>query len=512
MVFRSPWPEIALPDVSIAEAILPAAEARGDKPAVIESETGATLTYRALAEGARRVAAGIAKAGIRPGDPVAVALPNCLDFVLAWYGALRAGAWVVPMNPLYTPSEMEHQLRDSGARHLVTVPERTGVLASAVETIWTTGSTWDALLDNHDAAPAIATAPTDLAALPYSSGTTGKPKGVMLTHRNILANIRQIHQFGDCQENDLIVNMMPLYHAAGLNYMLNPLMASGGTLVLMRRFDLETWLGLMEQYRATAIGGPPPVMLAVTKSPLWERFRLDSLRYALCGAAPLGADLQQAFEERTGLLLRQLWGMTEGTSAVAAAPVDRSRRKFGSCGFMLGSSEARVVDIASGRDLGAGETGELWIRGPNVTQGYWRQPEANADTQGGDGWLRTGDIGYFDEDGCVFLVDRLKELIKYNALQVAPAELEDIVQTHPAVRDAAVVGAPDEKAGEIPMAFVVRKAGASLEAAELMEYVAARVAPHKKIRAVEFVEEIPKSPTGKTLRRMLKERARGAHS
>jgi acyl-CoA synthetase (AMP-forming)/AMP-acid ligase II len=512
LIFRSPWPEIAVPDITIPEAILPRAAKRGDKPAIIEAETGATLTYRALAERAERAAAGMARAGVKPGDAVAIALPNCIDFVLAWYGALRAGAWVVPMNPLYTPAEMEHLIHDSGARHLVTVPERSEALASAVDNVWTIGSTWDALLDNSEAPPAISTSPDDLAVLPYSSGTTGKPKGVMLTHRNVIANILQVQQAGDCQADDVIVNMMPLYHAAGLNYMLNPLMLSGGTVVLMQRFDLETYLGLLERYRSTSIGGPPPVILAVVKSPLWERFRLGGLRYALCGAAPLGADLQRAFEERTGLLLRQIWGMTEGASGIAVVPIDRARRKFGSCGYMLASSEARVVDTVSQRDLGPGETGELWIRGPNIMQGYWRQPDATADSMPGGGWIRTGDIGYFDEDGCVFLVDRLKELIKYNALQVAPAELEDIVQSHPAVQDAAVVGAPDEQTGEIPMAYVVRKPGATLEAATLMEYVAARVAPYKKIRAVEFIDQIPKSPAGKILRRVLKERARAAHS
>jgi acyl-CoA synthetase (AMP-forming)/AMP-acid ligase II len=512
MVFRSPWPEISIPDITIPEAILPAARERGDKPAVIDGETGAILTYGGLAEGADRVAAGFARAGVRPGEAVAIALPNSFDFVLAWYGALRAGAWVVPLSPLCTPAEMEHLIHDSGARHLLTIPERAGALASTVDNVWATGTTWNVLLDNRETPPPMAGAPGDLAVLPYSSGTTGKPKGVMLTHRNIVANALQIHQLGDCQGDDLIVNMMPLYHAAGLNYALNPMMWSGGTVVLMRRFDLETWLRLEERYRATIIGGPPPVILSVIKSPLWESFRLDNLRYALCGAAPLGADMQRAFEERTGLLLRQIWGMTEGASGIAVVPIDRARRKFGSCGYMLANSEARVVDLDSHRDLGPGETGELWIRGPNITQGYWRQPEANTDTITADGWLCTGDIGYFDEDGCVYLVDRLKELIKYNALQVAPAELEDVVQTHPAVADAAVVGAPDERAGEIPLAYVVRRPGMALDAAELMEYVAARVAPHKKIRAVEFVAEIPKSPTGKILRRELKERGRTVRS
>ena len=306
--------------------------------------------------------------------------------------------------------------------------------------------------------------------------------------------------------------MMPLYHAAGLNAVLNPLLGKGATVVLVRRFDLEGWLTLNERYRATVICSPPPVVLALLKSPLWDRFNLAGMRRALCGAAPLGAELQAAFEQRTGLVLKQVWGMTEGASCIAVDSSDTAKRKFGSCGHLLPSCEARVVDVASQAELGAGESGEIWIRGPQFMKGYWRQPVANEQTLTSDGWMKTGDIGYFDSEGYVFLVDRLKELIKYNALQVAPAELEDIIQSHPAVMDAAVIGTPDEAAGEIPTAFVVRRPGATLDAAELMQYVASRVAPHKKVRAVEFIDQVPKSPTGKILRRVLKERVRAKSS
>jgi len=254
------------------------------------------------------------------------------------------------------------------------------------------------------------------------------------------------------------------------------------------------------------------VVLAIVKSPAWDRFRLDCVQRAGCGAAPLGADLQKAFEDRTGLVLRQAWGMTEASALISSDVNDRTRRKLGSCGYLAPSIEARVVDVATLQELGPQEAGEIWVRGPNIMQGYWKQPAATADTLLSDGWMRTGDIGYIDSDGCIYLVDRLKELIKYNAQQVAPAELEDIIQSHPAVLDAAVVGAPDEAAGEIPMAFVVRRDGAYLDAAELMSFVAARVAPHKKIRAVEFIDEIPKSPAGKILRRILKERVRAQHA
>jgi acyl-CoA synthetase (AMP-forming)/AMP-acid ligase II len=508
VIFRSPWPDIELPSGSLCDTLLGAAGQFGDKAAVIEGETGRTLTYLQLIQRTEQVAAGLACAGLKPGYPVALALPNSIDFVLGWYGTLLAGGWVVPIPPMHTPDEMEFQIRDSGARFLITIPERAAAMENIVENIFVTGGNWNDLLECNAPRPDVRPKPHDLAALPYSSGTTGKPKGVMLTHLNIVANMRQLRARDWARCEDVIVNMFPLYHVAGLNAVLNAFLDVGATVVLMRRFDLEIYLALSERYCATQMICPPPVILAITKSTLWDKFRLESLKRAGCGAAPLGAELQEAFEQRTGLVLAQGWGMTEATVAISITPNDRARRKFGSCGYLVPSCQAQVVDVTSQKPLGVRETGEIWIRGPHIMKGYWNQPDATSDTLVGDGWMRTGDIGYFDSDDCVYLVDRLKELIKYKALQVAPAELEGIIQSHAAVRDAAVIGVPDPSAGEIPVAFVVRRDGAALEAQELMDYVAARVARYKRIRAVEFVDEIPKSPAGKILRRVLKERVR----
>jgi len=278
--------------------------------------------------------------------------------------------------------------------------------------------------------PDVRPSTDELAVLPYSSGTTGKPKGVMLTHLNVVTLMWQLYATDWARREDVVVNMFPLFHAAGLNCVLNPLLGIGATVVLMRRFELEAWLALNERHRATWMIVPPPVVVSVTKSPLWNQFRLDSIRHVICGAAPLGAELQEAFEQRTGVVLAQGWGMSESTGGVAVSPHDRTRRKLGSCGNLLPCGEARVVDVATQEEVGIGEAGEIWLRGPHMMKGYWNQPDATAQTFAGDGWMRTGDIGYFDSDGCVFLVDRLKELIKYNAYQVAPAELEDIIQSH----------------------------------------------------------------------------------
>lgn len=509
MIFRSPWPDIELPQISVCDSVLGSARRLGDKPAVIEAETGRTLSYQQLVEQSERVAAGLASAGFQPGQPLALVLPNCIEFVLAWYGTLLAGGWVVPIPPVFTPTEMELQIRDSGAQFAITFPECAVALGTSVEHLFVTGGNWNELIECDKQPPALRSRPDDLAVLPYSSGTTGKPKGVMLTHANLVANLHQDAAVEWPRPDDVLVNVFPFYHIAGLNAFLNPFLNAGATLVLMMgRFNLEAYLELNERYGATAVVFPPPLVLAVTKSPSWDKFRLEKLRGSSCGAAPLGAELQEAFEKRTGLVLCQGWGMTEAAGIISSTPIDPAKRKFGSSGYLLPSIDAKVVDIASHKPLGPGETGEIWLRGPNMMKGYLHQPTATAETLLEDGWMRTGDIGYFDSDQCVYLVDRLKELIKYNAYQVAPAELEDIIQSHPAVRDSGVVGAPDAAAGEIPVAFVVKKEGATLSADELMEYIAARVAPYKKIRAVEFVQEIPKSPSGKILRRILKERVR----
>src|SRR5579872_230917 len=512
VIFRSPWPELSWPDCSIPEAILGEARSRGSKAAVIESESGRVMTYEVLGDTVDRLAASLARQGFGPGQVLAIALPNSIDFILAYYGALRAGGIVTTMNPLYTPREMTHQLHDSGARFLVTLPEPAVAAGSEVERVFVPGGNFEELLTSTEPPPSLQIDPKEVALLPYSSGTTGYPKGVMLTHSNAVANVWQIYSIGEFSSDDVAVNYVPFYHVGAMNCILNPMLGVGATIVTMKRFDLETWLALNERYRATYLLTPPPVVLAVSKYPHWERYQLGNLSKAMSGAAPLGAEVQRAFDERTGLMMRQLWGMTETSAPITMTPNDPARRKLGGSGQLLPSIEARVIDISSGRDLGPNERGELWVRGPNVMKGYWKNPNATAACLHQDGWLRTGDIGYFDNEECVFLVDRLKEFIKYNALQVAPAELEEILQVHPAVLEAAVIGIPDEEAGEIPKAFVVLREGAYIDAVALMAFVAERVAPYKKVRALEFVTEIPKSPTGKILRRLLieRERARAA--
>jgi acyl-CoA synthetase (AMP-forming)/AMP-acid ligase II len=279
----------------------------------------------------------------------------------------------------------------------------------------------------------------------------------------------------------------------------------------MPRFDLEQFLGLIQEHRITFAHLVPPIVLALAKHPLVDRYDLSSLKNVLSGAAPLGAELERACAERLGVGVIQGYGMTEASPVTHVRPLDDTTHP-GSIGPTLPSTESRIVDPAGGEDLPPGSNGEIWVRGPQVMQGYLNDPAATARTVDADGWLHTGDIGHVDDDGFFYVVDRLKELIKYKGYQVPPAELEAILVTHPAVADAAVTPHPDEEAGEIPKAFVVLRPDAEATAEELMAYVAERVSPQRRVRLVEFVTEIPKSASGKILRRVLVERERAGAS
>jgi acyl-CoA synthetase (AMP-forming)/AMP-acid ligase II len=491
----------------------------GDKPALVDGPTGRALSYRQLAAGVERVAAGLAARGFGPGDVLAIFSPNLPEYALAVYGAMAAGGAVSGANPLLTPDELAGQLADSGASILVTVPPflETARAAAAKAGIGEVvvfgeadGATPFRTLVAHDhppARPAIDPA-RDLAALPYSSGTTGLPKGVELTHANLAANVRQSQAALGFRADDVVVGVAPFFHAIGLNLILPCSLRAGATVVTMPRFDLAGFLEVIQDHRVTCTVVVPPIVLALAGHPLVDRYDLSSLRFIGCGGAPLGAEVEQRCADRLGCLVAQGFGMTEGAATFAIAPLEAPRR--GSVGRLLPGTQARIVDPERGADLGPGRTGELWLRGPQVMRGYRHNPAATAATVDGDGWLHTGDLCYVDDDGYLFVVDRLKELIKYNGYQVAPAELEHLLLAHPAVADAAVVPRPDPRAGEIPVAHVVRRAEVS--EAELTAWVAERVAPYKKLRAVRFTDQVPRSPSGKLLRRVLVEAERSAAS
>jgi acyl-CoA synthetase (AMP-forming)/AMP-acid ligase II len=323
----------------------------------------------------------------------------------------------------------------------------------------------------------------------------------MLTHRNLVVNILQSTAQQPVTADDTLVGVLPLFHIYGLTVVMNAVLRNGATLVTVPRFDLEGYLGLVQEHRATKAYLVPPIVLALAKSPVVERYDLSSLTLINSGAAPLSAEVQSAAAERIGCPVVQGYGMTESSPVTHVTPLDPARHRLGTIGPPVPNTECRVIDVAGGDELGPGEEGEVCVRGPQVMRGYLDDPAATAATVDGDGWLHTGDIGRADEDGYVVLVDRVKELIKCNGYQVAPAELEAVLVAHPSVAEAAVVGRPDDAAGEVPKAFVALSGEATAE--EIMTFVAERVAPYKRLRACEIIDEIPKSPSGKILRRML---------
>ncbi|MCX6048147.1 MAG: AMP-binding protein [Chloroflexi bacterium] len=521
MIFRSPYPDVTIPEVPLTTFVLHRAAALADKPAIIDGPSGRTLTYAQLAGAIRLVAAGLAQRGFQKGDVFAIYSPNLPEYAVAFHAVASLGGVNTTVNPLYTVHELISQLKNAGAKYLLTIPQFVGPALEAAKTLQlrevfvfgeAAGATpFAALLQNDGVAPVVAIDPKkDLVVLPYSSGTTGLSKGVMLTHHNLVANIMQVEgvTYGKIKvdEQDVLMGLLPFYHIYGMIVVMNCALFVGATIVTMPRFDLEQFLQMFQKYKISVAHLVPPIILALAKHPLVDQYKLTSLRVIYSGAAPLGEDVARACANRIGCIVSQGYGLTETSPVTHSTPYTPGMPKLAGVGPCLPNTEGKIVDVATGVELGPNEQGEVCIRGPQVMQGYLNNPQATANTIDREGWLHTGDIGYADEEGTFYIVDRLKELIKYKGLQVAPAELEALLLAHPAIADAAVIASPDEEAGEVPKAFIVLKDQASAE--EIMAYVAERVAPYKKIRRLEIVNQIPKSASGKILRRVLVEQER----
>ena len=421
------------------------------------------------------------------------------------------------INPLYTAEELAHQLNDAGARYLLTIPDFVDKALEAaansnVEEVFVLGEADGATpfsdLMADGPAPTATFDPTDTVALPYSSGTTGRNKGVMLSHRNLVANIQQCGPALDVGPDDVVIAVLPFFHIYGMQVIMNMAVSQGATIITMPRFDMEQFLGLVDRHSVTIAYLVPPIVLGLAKLPIVDDYDVSSLRLIMSGAAPLGGELQQACADRLGCTVMQGYGLTETSPVTHVVPPAASDPKPGSIGPCLPQVECRIVDPATGDDVAQGEPGELWMRGPNIMKGYLNNPDATTASIDPDGWFHSGDLATVDADGWFTIVDRLKELIKYKGMQVAPAELEGLLLSHPAVADAAVIGSPDVEAGEVPKAFVVLRS--EIESDEIMSWVAEHVAPHKRIRRLEVVAEIPKSASGKILRRVLVDKERAA--
>jgi acyl-CoA synthetase (AMP-forming)/AMP-acid ligase II len=523
MIVRSPYPDVEIPEVTLFDLLFADFGGRDDEPALIDGSSGKSLSFVEVKAMTLRIAAALAERGIGAGDVVGLFAPNTPYWVTAFHGILRANATVTSANSLYTPTELAHQLRDSGAKQLITI---SAFLDRAVPAAKEIGLPEDAIItldpaEGHASLadllatsaqpPAQTVGPEDVAVLPYSSGTTGLAKGVVLTHRNLVANLRQVEPMFDIHRGSRLLAVLPFFHIYGMTVMMNNGLYRNATVVTMPKFDLPEFLRVISEHRVETVYIAPPVAVALAKHPIVDQYDLSCIETIFSGAAPLDAELGTAVAKRLGCRVVQGYGMTETSPVSHATPSDRTDIDISSVGVAVPNMECKLVDPATGEEVGPGERGELWMRGPNVMRGYHNNPEATAATIDDDGFLHTGDVATVTENGVFTIVDRVKELIKYKGYQVPPAELEALLLTHEKIADAAVIGVKDDEGEEVPKAFVVRQeSGADLTAEDVIMFVAERIAPHKKVRAVEFIDQIPKSASGKILRKDLRAREAAA--
>jgi long-chain acyl-CoA synthetase len=489
--------------LNLAEAVTRSAERYGDQLAVCLDQI--QLTYSQLDEMSSKATAMLRDRGVAPGDRVGLMLPNVPAFVVLYYGILRAGAIVVPMNVLLKRREIAYYLEDSGAKLLLTSDElreeaEAGAAEANAEVMALERGGLPKWLEPYDAEAGLAdTAAEDTAVILYTSGTTGQPKGAELTHANLDGNAEVVSRTStQVGPGDVVVGALPLFHSFGQTVAMNGSLRGGGCLALLPRFEPGAALELMQSLRATVFLGVPTMYAAILNYPDCERFDVSSLRTCISGGQSLPVELLRGFEEKFGCKILEGYGLSE-TSPVACQHRPERERKPGSIGIPIEGSEMKVVDD-SGEELADGEVGEILIRGPNVMKGYWRRPDAT-DEAIRDGWLHSGDLGRRDADGYFYIVDRKKEMIIRGGYNVYPREVEEVLYEHPDVVEAAVVGFPHPTHGEEIGAAVVLRDGASASAEDLREHVRSQLAAYKYPREVWFLDELPKGPTGKILKR-----------
>ncbi|MEV8442897.1 AMP-binding protein [Actinosynnema sp. NPDC051121] len=504
-------PDVELPRTSLTSFVLRHAQEHGSRIATMDVSGRTSYTFAELASQVRRAARGLREMGFRKGDVLAILAPNVPEYPIAYHAAALAGGIVVAVNPLDTSDDLVDRLEEAGARFLVTVPHempkvRAFLDRTDVEEVIVIGEADGATplsaLVAHDEIVETALDPSeDVVTVLHSSGSTGLPKGVLLTHRNMIAKALLTSMVAPTGPGERALAMPPFHHAFGLSMMMNASLYQGTTLVTMERFDPEAFLRAIEEHRITRLYIVPTIAVLLAKSPLVDRFDLSSLRSIVSGGASLDPAIARLVRERIGCEIGQGYGLTEAMVSFMQSPDTTS----GSVGRTAPGVECKIVDVATGQEVGPHQDGEILIRGPHVMKGYLNAPEATRQVLEPDGFLHTGDLGHVDENGELFIVDRIKELIKYKGQQVSPVELEAILMRHPKIADAAVIGVPDEESSEIPKGFIVTDE--LITAQEIMDWVAERVAPYKKIRQIEFIDKIPRTPVGKIERRTLSARA-----
>ena len=514
IIHSSPLPKVDIPEVTITAHVLRRASALADHVAIRDISGASSYTFAELSDAIHSLAGGLAERGISPGKVVGLMAPNLPEYAVVFHGVAVAGAAVSTINPTYGPQEVRHQLNDAGVSILFTVPMFVETALAAIEGTETTqvvvigepvsGTTGMAELFANPIEQVPVDVATHTVVLPYSSGTTGLPKGVMLSHRNLVANIEQFLHAVHYQENEVALAALPFFHIYGMQVLMNGLLSNGVTTVTMPRFDMAEALQAVQDFKVTRFFAVPPIVLGLANAPVVDEYDTSSIRQIFSGAAPLGAELAAQASARLGCEVVQGFGMTE-LSPVSHATVEGDYRP-GTSGVTISNTESRIVDPDTGEDQPIGGRGELWVRGPQVMTGYLNNPTATAETVDADGWLHTGDIAIIDEYGHMTIVDRMKELIKYKGFQVAPAELEALLITHPKIADVAVIGIPNDEAGEIPKAFVTEAPGATITLEEIQALVGDNLVSYKQIRELEVIDLIPKSTSGKILRKDLRNR------
>jgi long-chain acyl-CoA synthetase len=518
-------PSLTYPSYPYDEILTRTAERFPEHVAVVFKEVN--LTYRELEALTNSFANALLELGIHKGQTVGLFMTNRAEYVISWFAITRIGAIVSPLNPAYKEREVAYQLGNSEAvavvvqQSLLPVVEAVGAELPDLRQVIVVEAEEQRPLESvlsfsHLVLTHPPTPPTrpqiggeDVVALPYSSGTTGLPKGVMLSHKNLVCNAVQSIATARVTFEDRMLVFVPLYHIYGI-MLIGCAALAGARLVLMERFEPQRCLQLIQEHGITLLYSVPQVLSVLSEWPQLDAYDLHTVRFTQCGAAPVPPPLARRFLERTRIPVMTSYGLTEASPGTHSNPVyDPQLMKVETIGLPIHDTEQKIVDIETGeKELGVGEEGELIVRGPQVMLGYWKAPEATAAALR-NGWLHTGDIGWRDEEGYVTITDRKKEMIKFKGFSVAPAQIEALLLEHPSVADVAVIAKPNEEAGEIPKAFVVLKADSqNVRAEELMAWANGKLATYKNVREIEFVEAIPRTPSGTILRRVLIEQER----
>ncbi|CAK8569756.1 unnamed protein product [Lathyrus sativus] len=522
-IFYSKRKPLSLPpNYSLDATTFISSRAHHGNIAFIDASTGRHITYQQLWRAVDSVTSSLSTIGIRKGDVILLLSPNSIYFPVVCLSVMSLGAIITTTNPLNTTREIAKQIADSKPVLAFTTPQLVSKITGAspslpvilMETDSNSSSSTNTLEKMMEKEPELSRVSErvnqdDTATLLYSSGTTGPSKGVVSSHKNLIAMVQIIiDRFSESKENrgETFICTVPMFHIYGLAVFATGLLALGSTIVVLSKFEMHDLLSSIQRFRASFLPLVPPILVAMLNNAdaINSKYDLSSLHTVLSGGAPLSKEVTEGFIEKyPNVKILQGYGLTESSGVGSSTESLEESRRYGTAGLVSSSTEAMIVDTETGKPLPVNRTGELWLRGPTIMKGYFSNEEATSSTINSEGWLRTGDVCYIDTDGFLFVVDRLKELIKYNGYQVPPAELEALLLNHPDILDVAVIPFPDKEVGQYPMAYVVRKPGSNISHTQVMDFVAQQVAPYKKIRKVAFISSVPKNPSGKILRKDL---------